>query len=130
MSDSNDHQPVDCPKCHTRMRQHTVAGITIDKCPGCKGLWLDAMEKEHLMKYPETAKTIDHEPTFEGPDYNADRNIKCPRDHSHMLATTDPDQRHIKYETCTVCGGVYLDAGELADLSELTLVEKLKGILG
>ncbi len=127
---SHAHEPMDCPMCGTRMRAHPVSGITVDKCPGCRGLWLDTGELEHLLEFPETAQSVDHELAYDGPAYNERRDISCPRDTSGMLAMTDPEQRHVKYEKCSVCGGVFLDAGELADLAEVTLLERLRMILG
>ena len=41
-----------------------------------------------------------------------------------------PKQPHIQELACTVCGGVLLDAGELKDLSEFTLGERVKGLFG
>ena len=39
---------------------------------------------------------------------------------------TDHNQPHIKFESCTVCYGVFFDAGEFRDYKELTLTESVK----
>ena len=43
-----------------------------------------------------------------------------------MIHMIDADQQHVGFEACTVCGGVFLDAGELTDLAEFTNSEKFK----
>ena len=45
------------------------------------------------------------------------------------LDIVDLKQEHVEEKTCTVCGCILLDAGELRDLSEFTLREKLGSIL-
>jgi predicted Zn-ribbon and HTH transcriptional regulator len=39
-----------CPKCGERLEELDVEAVTIDKCPGCKGIWLDDGELEALAK--------------------------------------------------------------------------------
>ena len=39
-----------CPKCGEKLRQRTVQKVTVDECPGCKGMWLDAGEFAELAK--------------------------------------------------------------------------------
>jgi Zn-finger nucleic acid-binding protein len=45
-----------------------------------------------------------------------------------MAKVVDPQQTHIWYETCSSCNGSYLDAGELRDLSSLTISDIFKRI--
>lgn len=35
-----------CPKCETLMNEITCAGVLVDVCPRCLGLWLDRGELE------------------------------------------------------------------------------------
>ena len=37
-----------CPKCGTRLQQRMVDGVSVDECPSCHGMWLDAGELETL----------------------------------------------------------------------------------
>ena len=46
-----------------------------------------------------------------------------------MLRMVDLDQPHIWYEECTVCHGIWLDAGELRDLSRKDLLDKVRDML-
>lgn len=38
-----------CPKCHGTMRQYERAGITVDQCGDCRGIFLDRGELERLV---------------------------------------------------------------------------------
>ncbi len=38
-----------CPKCQSEMRSYERNGINIDQCSGCRGIYLDRGELEHLI---------------------------------------------------------------------------------
>lgn len=40
---------MNCPKCDSSMRQYERNGINIDQCTGCRGIFLDRGELEHLL---------------------------------------------------------------------------------
>ncbi len=40
---------MNCPKCDASMRSYERNGITIDQCTGCRGIFLDRGELEHLL---------------------------------------------------------------------------------
>ena len=42
---------MNCPTCNEKMKEIEKCGITLDICPGCKGVWLDRGELEKLMEY-------------------------------------------------------------------------------
>lgn len=39
-----------CPKCGDRLEEIQVETVKVDKCPACKGIWLDDGELEELSK--------------------------------------------------------------------------------
>lgn len=123
--------PIDCPKCGKPMKPATLGETTIDRCTACAGIWLDALEKDRLLE-SHLAAQADIPPRDSGraAANTSKTRILCPRDHSTMIHMVDARQPHIGFESCTVCGGIYFDSGELADLSELTLRERLRSILG
>lgn len=41
---------LDCPRCDVPMRAERAAGIRLDVCGGCKGVWLDNHELNTLWK--------------------------------------------------------------------------------
>lgn len=42
-------QELICPKCGSEMRGYERNGITIEQCSGCRGIFLDRGELEHLV---------------------------------------------------------------------------------
>lgn len=133
--DSPDHRPdpaergpIACPKCRRKAELVQVGGVTIDRCTACGGLWLDALELERVLATRGAARKADPKaPEIEAATGRSGASI-CPRDGSMLIHMVDQRQTHIRYESCTVCGGVFLDAGELRDLSEFTLGERLRSI--
>ena len=122
------------------MAQVTVRSITIDKCTSCRGLWFDALEHERL-KSVEGSEEVDA-PTATAPAATApppagpapskigDAKMTCPVCHTRMIRMTDHRQPHIHYESCTVCHGVFFDAGEFRDFKEHTAAEWFRGLRG
>jgi uncharacterized protein len=39
-----------CPNCNTSMQNVNRAGVEIDMCPSCRGVWLDRGELEKLLE--------------------------------------------------------------------------------
>lgn len=127
----HDDAPIACPKCrvHT-MNRLNVDGVEIDRCPSCHGLWLDQGEREKLLAARDAPAVADVGPASQGEARDAQRTITCPRDVARMVPMIDAQQRHVRFEQCSVCGGVFLDAGELRDLAEVTWLERLRSHLG
>ena len=74
--------------------------------------------------------TLDAGPAVEGSRArHVVSRVECPRDKSRLITIVDRKQPHIQFEACTSCGGTFLDAGELKDLSERTLRERLATLL-
>jgi Zn-finger nucleic acid-binding protein len=105
-------QPVQCD------------GTTVDRCPTCGGMFFDLEEEPHVLRNKELVAKIDTHPRSH--DADAKVRIECPRDGEPMVHVHDVKQHHVGYETCPACGGVYLDAGELKDLSEFSFGEWLR----
>lgn len=115
---------IDCPKCGARMQRVDCGGATADRCPTCGGMFFDLDEEEHILRRRELVERLDTHPP--DPAKDATVKIRCPRDGEAMLHVHDVKQHHVGYETCPACGGVFLDAGELKNLSEFSLGEWLR----
>lgn len=129
-----DDKPVSCPKCHVNMERVKVERLAVDRCHKCGGLWLDQGELDALLSTRGGAKqaiaTLDAGPAVEGSRArHVVSRVECPRDKSRLITIVDRKQPHIHFEACTNCGGTFLDAGELKDLSERTLRERLATLL-
>ena len=116
---------MQCPKCDGTMQRVAVAGVEVDRCEACEGLWFDLREHEHSKQAPGS-EAIDTGDEATGQQQDAIRDLRCPHCHAQMVSQVFPQQPHIHYEQCSICGGLYLDAGEFRDFKELTLAERVK----
>jgi Zn-finger nucleic acid-binding protein len=114
-----------CPKCRADMEQVSYAGVEIDRCKYCKGIWFDAGESEAL-KDKDAVAAIDIGDARTGKRSNKIDNYPCPRCGGGMLRVVDPQQKHIWYEECTSCRGSFFDAGEFRDLTQHTISDFFK----
>jgi Zn-finger nucleic acid-binding protein len=131
----SDDDPLACPKCGQALAAGSAGGVTFKRCDGCAGLWLTPHEKERLLALKSIAKTID--PNGAAPrdavgDTPGDpaKVLICPRDGGRLIRMVDRRQKHIRFESCKVCGGAFLDAGELRDMASYTLGERLRSLFG
>ena len=117
-----------CPKCESAMEKVRYSGIEVDRCIKCKGIWFDILEHEDLKKI-EGSESIDIGDEQVGEKYDKIRKIDCPICHTNMIPMVDKGQYHIKYEACTICYGVFFDAGEFKDFKEKTVLESFKHMI-
>ena len=105
-----------CPKCRGAMLPVTHAGITVDRCAACGGLWFDGVEHLELRKIADAA-VIDPEANGSAAEgKNTELPIvRCPVCGAPMRVRFDAYQHHIHYETCPHAHGAYFDAGEFRD---------------
>jgi PAT family beta-lactamase induction signal transducer AmpG len=114
-----------CPKCRADMEQIDYEGAEIDRCTICSGIWFDAGEID-VLRDKRAATAIDTGDAKTGKRSNAIHSYQCPRCSGAMVKVVDPKQTHICYETCSSCHGSYLDAGELRDLSNVSISDFFK----
>jgi Zn-finger nucleic acid-binding protein len=114
-----------CPRDGTLMEKVTVAGAVVDRCARCGAMWFDAAELRKVLSNPEAVRWVDAPPDKDLARGFAIGAARCPWDKSPLAAVPDDAQNHIHMDLCRTCRGVLLDAGELKDLSEVTLRERL-----
>lgn len=142
-------QPVDqkirCPRDGVVMHKFRVGGgsslgggdgdaaddadgvIVLDRCHVCRGFWVDLGELEVVLKQSGcVAKLAERHPTSE----IRDETLDCPRCSTQLVRHAHHQQRHLKLDTCSVCGGIFFDAQELTDLSAFTLLERVRLFFG
>ncbi|MGQ0626559.1 MAG: zf-TFIIB domain-containing protein [Phycisphaerales bacterium] len=119
-----------CPKDAQLMEKVTVGAMVIDRCARCGSIWLDSFELERLLAVQGAAARVDVGAVRGMTPGNTIGAVACPRDGASMHEVADPVQAHVRMHTCRVCNGKLLDAGELKDLSELTLLERLRSFVG
>ena len=118
-------EPANCPRCRGAMRPLRAGEFTLDRCDTCHGLWFDTLELERVAKDRTLSARVDEEPAAPVSAARPRGPMLCPRDHSMLIRMAALGQPHIKYESCKVCGGAFLDAGELRDLSAVSIRERL-----
>ena len=104
------------------MQEVSYEGIYVDRCVGCKGLWFNMLEHEHLAAM-EGSEAIDIGSAALGKRYNDVDEIDCPNCSTPMIRMVDAQQPHIWYEGCHTCFGVFFDAGEFRDYREKTVMD-------
>ena len=111
-----------CPKCSAAMEKVQYESIEVDRCTDCKGIWFDMLEQEHL-KAIEGSEEIDIGDPEVGKQTNIVDQITCPVCKSRMIRMVDGRQPHIWFESCTVCYGVFFDAGEFRDSKQENILD-------
>lgn len=111
------HMVVICPKCDVALILLEFAGVEVDYCPQCEGLWLDSGEIEHLLKETTgAAHDLIHDFVEQkGSSESGDRAYLCPRCDRPMNEISRPDANGVELliERCPRGDGLWFDKGEL-----------------
>lgn len=110
-----------CPRCSDQMlATHSYDGIEIERCPACHGVWLDASELEKLLA-AAPRELLSDDGRFAPTDQPGPK-LPCPSCLGGQLIKLNSRARPgTIVDSCTVCYGTWLDAGELAQLSHRDL---------
>lgn len=96
---------MDCPRCAVEMVQLEGEEANLSRCPECAGVWLDIAEVNRLL--------LRHNmPGLEslGGFPNVDESVgQCPECQVDLVAVEGGEHRSMHYDTCEVCGGIYLE---------------------
>ncbi len=118
---------MQCPKCNSEMETVAYEGIDAQRCTACQGMWFDLMTHERL-KAIGGSESIDVGSKQVGEQYNKVGAINCPVCSARLIRMVDQAQPHIWYEACTVCYGVFFDAGEFRDYKQQTVFDFIRDI--
>jgi Zn-finger nucleic acid-binding protein len=109
---------MQCPKCEGVLQPVTFQRTEIDRCSTCEGIWFDTGERETLESVAGS-DAIDAG-TNQDPERDGKARVLCPRDKVQMVRMVDPARPAIWLESCPICHGVFLDAGEFRALKQDT----------
>lgn len=115
-------ETIKCPACGKEMEKVFIPseGINIDICTnGCGGIFFDNREFDKFNEGHEDISIIENQlkgKTFEQTDDNMERT--CPACGAKMVKNTTSAGGNIKIDDCYVCGGKFLDFGELQKIRE------------
>lgn len=107
-----DHD-LDCPRCLTPMSKLEFIRTTIDNCPNCNGCWLDTNEITQLTR-SRGARAIWLQ--LQNPQPSQ---LTCPRCKTRDVqvgTVSAASQENVEIDECSLCGGIWLDKGELTAL--------------
>lgn len=104
-----------CPLCRVDMKELNISGVLIDECTECHGLWFDNLELARLDEtYEGDGEALERLLSYPRA-YDKNRGaISCPRCSMKMHSRCYYYKSDITIDECFGCGGVWLDAGELA----------------
>jgi Zn-finger nucleic acid-binding protein len=115
-----------CPTCDTRMPPSQVAGIAVNECPGCHGLWVSGEHFDALVKRAAQLRA-QRAPTAEAPRVQRgnplERGVKyrrCPDCDQFMLRTNYKRSSGVVLDECRQ-HGTWLDADELEQVAGFIL---------
>ncbi|MEM7001142.1 MAG: zf-TFIIB domain-containing protein [Pseudomonadota bacterium] len=119
---------MQCPKCTGTLEPLQVGESNLRRCSDCHGLWCKPEQLAQLQDEWMSEALVDVGNPRVGSRLNRLADIKCPEGHGLMERRHDAEQRHVWYEECPVCGGIFLDAGEFTDLKFKTLLDWVRGL--
>ena len=107
---------MDCVKCDGKLHPIEVEGVVVDQCDACSGIWFDGGELERVTRMKRLG-ALEIPPRR---DAAADaKRARCPRCGGEgKLVPVASTTSEIHVDTCAVCGGKWLDGGELAILRD------------
>lgn len=105
---------MNCPRCQTQLKLQRYKGIEVDRCPQCKGLWLDHPE---LGQLEDTV--LDDDAAKGTMEYaRRDSDIPCPTC-GGLMATFNYRAYNLPIDYCPQEHGFWLDPGEEERVLEL-----------
>jgi len=117
---------VGCPACETRMPPSHVAGIPLNECPGCHGLWVPADHFDSLVRKALRARQERHasaDPPRVASANPARQSLayrRCPECSQFMLRNNYRRSSGIILDECRA-HGTWLDSDELEQVAGFIL---------
>jgi hypothetical protein len=109
---------MDCPVCKNAMITLELAGVEIDHCNTCNGIWLDAGEMELLLGSSEKSKKLLD--SFKTASHSAEKARKCPICLKKMQKIiVGQAASPLLIDRCGKGDGLWFDKGELQNILTL-----------
>jgi Zn-finger nucleic acid-binding protein len=117
-----------CVKCEGRLVTVLIEDLEVDQCDRCAGIWFDAHELERALRRQHIEPILGRGPRSPGDD--DDRRGRCPRckGEGYLVRVVSP-KAPIHVDTCAICGGKWLDGGEIDLLRRRTIGDRLRRAL-
>ena len=106
---------MECPQCNVEMEELSGDDMSLQRCSNCEGLWTDVAELNRILLHNNL-------PGLEsmGGKPNPDELSRiCPTDHCDMIVIEGGPKHSLRFETCEVCGGIWLEPeGQVSSVKE------------
>lgn len=116
-NERKNHMPILCLRCKTATRKELCYGVLIDKCPSCKGIWIDSGEELEALKRNKAIPIKYLMAVMEKELHNERRSLilhpnLCPKCSNVVIYFS---QNGIHLDKCKTCGCIFFDADELEE---------------
>ena len=121
----------DCPRCRGRHLHPVVySDVEIDLCPACNGLWLDHGEEASLAQAGLGGDRWVRDLAGELGKRVGDTEMRCPACGELLATYLFPQFQDLEVDLCELCGGLWLDQGELAQVQRSRAEVVLRSLRG
>lgn len=110
---------MECPRCKTGIQAEVYEGVNIDRCPQCRGVWLDDRELRTIISHrekhftPEQIAQVKAELKTHPAGAELNGELTCPKCGAVMRKT---ESSSVFIDRCPKQDGVWLDNSELEKL--------------
>ena len=111
---------MNCPVCSKTMIEADFGNANVDICKnGCKGIWFDWGELNRLDENNEgLGKALEEALLYPRTNDGKRSQLKCPKCSTPMRPHKYKSNKEVNVDECYVCGGFFLDSGELCQIRE------------
>ena len=103
-----------CPICHVPFQEISFGEDTIERCPGCHGMFFEFDEMKHVLKNPIQEAFSEIEKWDGSPD--RETILACPKCFSDMQEE-EYALSGVHIDRCPSCSSIFLDGGEHTELN-------------
>ena len=110
---------MNCPQCNSQLEQSLLAGVQVDYCPRCYGLWFNENELEWARDAKDRdLRWLDIDLWKNPEEFHVDLGGKnCPEDRMPLYEVRYGDSG-VRVDICSLCNGIWLDRGEFKEIIE------------
>jgi len=109
---------MNCPKCSGELDSVNVNGVMLETCDSCEGVWFDSAELLKIIQITEeelrgSSIAPSLEDNHENDSNESGFRATCPKCAEPMAVQTYCYDSGVKMDKCNICGGIWLDDGEI-----------------
>lgn len=107
-----------CPRTGKPLRKIQIGGVELEFSDSCGGVFFDRFELERFddtVEFPgeQLAELMNR---YRAPGLDLSKRLRCPKDADVvMMRRFYSPKRGVEIDECPACGGLWIDAGELAE---------------